>query len=54
MLNSHTHCQAAQANAQTQTWQRVYLFQRSTKTTDKQADDKVHRSNNIIYTQAGV
>ena len=25
--NSHTHCQAAQANAQTKTWQRVCLFQ---------------------------
>jgi hypothetical protein len=26
MLNSHTHCQVAQANAQTKTWQRVCLF----------------------------
>ena len=28
--NSHTHCQVAQANAQTKTWQRVCLFQPST------------------------
>jgi len=27
--NSHTHCQVAQANAPTKTWQRVCLFQRS-------------------------
>ena len=27
MLNSHTHCQVAQANTQTKTWQRVCLFQ---------------------------
>jgi len=32
--NSHTHCQVAQANAQTKTWQRVCLFQR---TTDRQS-----------------
>lgn len=28
-LNSHTHCQAAPANAQTQAWQRVWLPQRT-------------------------
>ncbi len=27
MLACHTHCQAFQANAQIQTWQRVCLFQ---------------------------
>jgi hypothetical protein len=32
-LHRHTHCQVAQANAQTQTWQRVWLSQR---TTDRQ------------------
>jgi len=30
MLTSHTHCQAAPANAQTKAWQRVCLFQRTT------------------------
>ena len=53
-LSSHTHCQAAQANAQTQAWQRVWLPQRTSKTTDEQADEKEHRSDNITYTQAGV
>jgi hypothetical protein len=52
--NSHTHCQAAQAKAQTQAWQRVCLSNRTTKTTEKQADEKEHRSDNITYTQAGV
>lgn len=37
-LNSHTHCQAAPANAQTKAWQRVCLFQRTPKPTVKQAD----------------
>jgi hypothetical protein len=54
MLNSHTHCQAAQANAQTQAWQRVCLSQRTTKPTDKPTDEKEHRSDNITYTQAVV
>ena len=40
LANSHTHCQAAQANAQTQSWQRVCLSNRTTKTTDKPADEK--------------
>ena len=40
LANSHTHCQAAQANAQTQAWQRVCLSNRTTKTTDKPADEK--------------
>ena len=53
-LNSHTHCQAAPAYAQTQAWQRVCLSQRTTKTTDKQADEKEARLPNITYTQAGV
>jgi len=53
-LHSHTHCQAAQANAQTQAWQRVCLSHRTTKTTDKLTDEKEHRSDNITYTQAGV
>ena len=53
-LNSHTHCQVAQAKAQTKTWQRVCLSNRTTKTTDKLTDEKEHRSDNITYTQAGV
>ncbi len=36
-LNSHTHCQVAQADTQTKTWQRVCLFQRST---DRQSTRK--------------
>jgi hypothetical protein len=39
-LHSHTHCQAAPANAQTQAWQRVCLSNRTTKTTDKPTDEK--------------
>jgi len=51
---SHTHYQAAKANAQTKAWQRVCLSNRTTKPTDKPADEKEHRSDNITYTQAGV
>ncbi len=39
-LHSHTHCQAAKANAQTKACQRVCLSNRTTKTTDKPADEK--------------
>ena len=53
-LSSHTHCQAAQANVQTQAWQRVCLPHRTTKTTYNQTDENEHRSDNITYTQAGV
>ncbi len=49
----HTHCQVAQADSQTKTWQRVCLSKRTTKTTDKQVDEKEHRSDNITYTQTG-
>jgi DNA modification methylase len=45
-LHSHTHCQAAHANAKTQAWQRVCLFQRTTKTTDKPTDEEEHRTDN--------
>jgi hypothetical protein len=45
-LHSHTHCQAAQAKAKTQSWQRVCLSNRKTKTTDKPSDEKEHRSDN--------
>jgi hypothetical protein len=53
-LHSHTHCHVAPTNTQTKTWQRVCLPNRTTKTMDKQADEKKHRSDNITYTQAGV
>lgn len=53
-LHSHTHCQAAQANAQTQAWQRVCLPYRTTKTTDKQADEKEARLPNSTYPKGGV
>jgi len=53
-LNSRTHCQAAKASAKTQAWQIVCLSNRTIKTTDKPADEKEHRSDNITYTQAGV
>jgi hypothetical protein len=36
-LHSHTHCQAASANAQTQAWQRVCM---SNRTTDRQTDEE--------------
>jgi hypothetical protein len=47
--NSHTHCQVAQADLQGKTWQRMCLSNRKTKTTDKQADEKEHRSDNSVY-----
>ncbi len=43
---SHTHCQAAPAHAKTKAWQRVRLSNRTPKTTDKQTDEKEHRSDN--------
>jgi hypothetical protein len=52
--SSHIHCQAAQANAQTQAWQRVCLSNRTTKTTDKQADEKEHRSDNSGFAKKRV
>ena len=48
LANSHTHCQAAQANAQTQAWQRVCLSNRTTKTTDKPVDEKEQRRHNRV------
>ena len=54
ILNSQADCQVAPADTQTKTWQRVCLCERTNKTTDKQADEKEHRSDNITYTQAGV
>ena len=45
-LHSHTHCQAAQAYATTQAWQRVCLSNRTTKPVDKPAGEKEHRTGN--------
>jgi hypothetical protein len=53
-FHSHTHCQAAQANATTQAWQRVCLFQRSTKTTDKPADETEARLPNSGFAKKRV
>lgn len=44
--NSHTHCQAAPVNAQTQAWQRVCLPNRTTIPTVRPTDEKEHRSDN--------
>ena len=52
MLNSHTHCQVTQANAQTKTGQRVCLFQR---TINRQTDDrKEGRTANMGLASCGV
>ena len=53
-LHSHTHCQVAPANAQTKTWQRVCLSNRTTKTTDKPTDEKEHRSDNTGLAKVAV
>jgi len=53
-LHRHTHCQAAQANAKTQAWQRVCLSNRTTKTTDKPTDEKEHRSDNSGFAKKRV
>ncbi len=45
-LHSHTHYQAALAKAQIQAWQRVWLSNRTTKTTEKPTDEKEHRTGN--------
>jgi len=52
--NSHTHCQAPLAYAKTQAWQRVCLSNRTTKTTDKPADEEEHRTDNSTYPKGGV
>ncbi len=53
-LNSHTHCQAAQASAQTQAWQRVCLSNRTAKTTGKQVAEKEARLPNIGFSKVAV
>ena len=52
--SSRTHWQAAQANAQTQAWQRVCLPHRTTTTTDKPTDEKKHRTDNSTYKKLAV
>ncbi len=53
-LHSHTHCQAAQAHATTQAWQRVCLSNRTPKTTDKLADEEEHRTDNTGLAKVAV
>ena len=53
-LHSHTHCQSAPANAQTQAWQRVCLSNRTTITTEKQSCEKEHRSDNTGLAKVAV
>ncbi len=48
-LHSHTHCQAAQAKAQTKACQRVCLSQRTTETTEKRTDEEEARCPNSVY-----
>ena len=52
--NSHTHCQTTPAKAQSQAWQRVCLSNRTTKTTDKPADEKEARLPNMRLASCGV
>lgn len=51
--NSHTHCQAARANAQTQAWQRVCLPNRTTKTIYKQVTEKKYDCPTMAIRNAG-
>jgi hypothetical protein len=53
-LHSHTHCQATQAHATTQAWQRVCLSNRTTKTTDKPTDEEEHRTDNSGFAKKRV
>ena len=53
-LHSHTHCQAAQAKAQTKAWQRVCLYQRSTEPKENRADEKEARCPNMRLASCGV
>lgn len=53
-LHSHTHCQAAQAKAQTKAWQRVCQPNRTTKTTDKPIDEKEARLPNSGFAKKRV
>lgn len=54
MHNSHTHCQVAPADPKAKTWQRVCLPPRTTKTTDNQADEEKHRTDNTGLAKVAV
>ena len=53
-ITSHTHCQVAPTDPQAKTWQRVCQSQPTTKTTEKPADEKEHRSDNSTYPKVAV
>jgi len=53
ILHSHTHCHTP-ANAKTQAWQRVCLFNCTTKTPDIHRDEKEHRTANSTYKKLAV
>lgn len=53
-LHIHTHCQAAQAHATSQAWQRVCLSHRTPKPTDNPTDEKEHRTGNMGLASCGV
>jgi len=52
-LHSHTHCQVAPADPQAKTWQRVCLSNRTTKTTDKSADEKNTEAITAVWRNGG-
>ena len=52
-LHSHTHCQAAQAKATIQAWQRVCLSNSTSKTTDKLADEKNTEAITAVLQKSG-
>lgn len=54
MVHSQTHCQATQAKAQTQAWHRMFLSNRTTKTTNKPEDEKEHQIDNNRFTKKRV
>jgi hypothetical protein len=53
-LHCHTHCQATQAHAQTQAWQRVCLTQLTPKQTQKPTDEEEARYPNMRLASCGV
>ena len=48
-LNSHTHCQVAQANPQAKTWQRVCLFLRTTGRQSRQNKNTERTAHGIVH-----
>jgi hypothetical protein len=49
MLNSHTHCQVAQADPQTKTWQRVCLPQRTDKEKNNEGTTSATRAAAVVF-----